>query len=294
MFDAAPTDTTTPLQQSDAFEGALRATGRSVHRLNDATLVLQRKFGPLKLHMLSRPSAQTAHEMHAIAKNVTPRGPVILSPSLPMRLDTIGALPLVSPQTVAHLDLRQNLNGLRANLHQKWRNRLKHGERQGLRLTRQNMPIDPDHWLLQADAQMQRDHRYRSWPKDLTLGFAHQNRSHAKLFTAFWGPAPVAGMLFLRHANTLTYHIGHTHSSGRTTSAHTVLMWQAICWAKRQGIDHIDLGMIDTEASPGLARFKLGTGAQVQTLGGTWLWWPGMTWPFQPLARIDTKLMRNR
>jgi hypothetical protein len=33
----------------------------------------------------------------------------------------------------------------------------------------------------------------------------------------------------------------------------------------------VDLGTIDTDRSPGLARFKLGTGAIPRTLAGTYL-----------------------
>jgi hypothetical protein len=53
----------------------------------------------------------------------------------------------------------------------------------------------------------------------------------------------------------------------------------------RRGITRLDLGTLDTEAAPGLARFKLGSGAAARALGGTWLWWP-------PLAR-GARLVRS-
>jgi hypothetical protein len=38
----------------------------------------------------------------------------------------------------------------------------------------------------------------------------------------------------------------------------------------------LDLGTVDTENAPGLARFKIGSGAQIRSLGGTWLRIPGL------------------
>jgi hypothetical protein len=40
-------------------------------------------------------------------------------------------------------------------------------------------------------------------------------------------------------------------------------------WA--EGVRWLDLGSVDTEKAPGLARFKLGTGAELKRLGATML-----------------------
>ena len=39
---------------------------------------------------------------------------------------------------------------------------------------------------------------------------------------------------------------------------------------KKAGVKTLDLGGIDTEAGPGLARFKIGTGGEVLSLSGSW------------------------
>lgn len=293
MFDAAPTTDPIPLQQSDAFERTLRALGQPVRRLEDGTLAVHRSFGPLPVHMISRPQTASPEALLTAAKSLGSRGPVILSPERPLPLDRIGALPLVSPNTVARLELRPDLGTLKAKLHQKWRNRLRHAQKQDLRVKRQNMPDDPGHWLLQADALQQSQRRYRSWPTALTLAYGRENPSQSKLFTAFWGREPVAAMLILRHGTMATYHIGHARPSGRIASAHTLLMWEVICWAQKKGIDDLELGLIDTEEGQGLARFKLGTGARAHRLGGTWVWWPPMSKFFAPIARLDRGLMRG-
>ncbi|MBW4708060.1 GNAT family N-acetyltransferase [Roseobacter sp. YSTF-M11] len=291
MFDAAPPCDPQPLQQSEAFERALQAIGTPTQRLPDGMLVVRRSFGPTTVSMITRPQATSARALCTSARALGTRGPVIIAPDTILPLHTIGALPLISPTSIATLDLRHDLGRLRAGLHQKWRNRLKHAERQNLRLTRQNMPDDPQHWLFQAEARQQRQRRYRHWPGALTLAYARENRGQAKLFSAYWGREPIAAMLILRHGATATYHIGHTRPAGRIASAHTLLLWAVIRWAQTKGVAHLELGSIDTEDGKGLARFKLGTGAGVRRLGGTWVRWAPLTQLISPLARMDRKLM---
>lgn len=291
MFDAAAADTPAPLQQSPQFARALDAVSTPYLQLPDGTLVLRRRFGPLPVSMIIRPAVTSAAGLGALARAVPMTGPRILSPERPLSLQEIGALPLISPATIATLDLTPDRDALMTGMHQKWRNRLRHGQAQKLRITRQNMPDDPGHWVLQADLVQQAARGYRSWPVALTLAYARANPGQAKLFTAHWGKEPVAAMLILRHGTAATYHIGHTRASGRLMSASNVLLWSVMLWAKAKGVQRLELGTIDTEDARGLARFKLGTGAKPQTLGGTWLWWPPLTSLASPLARIDRRLM---
>ncbi|WP_164658638.1 GNAT family N-acetyltransferase [Tropicibacter sp. Alg240-R139] len=282
MFDFAATDPLPALQQSAEFAAALVRFGRAPKYLADGSVAMKR--GPLL--MLSRYQTKTQDLPKVLAGF---RGPILLNPDrFDPDLSQIGALPLFSPATCAELDLTGDL---RARLHQKWRNRLKQAEQQNLRVARQNMPTDPHHWLLKEDAHRQRHRGYRNWPAALTCAFAERNPGQAKLFTAFVGKSPVAGLLLLRHGSVATYHVSHTIAQGRHLCAQNLLMWQAMTWAARKGLQRLDLGVISTEDAPGLARFKLGTGAQMRRLGGTWLWWPPLGRTLRPLAALDAKLM---
>jgi hypothetical protein len=291
MFDAAPDSLTDlPLQQCPGFTRALAATGTAHRILPDATVMLQRRWGPMKVHMLSR--VMVSMELLDRLRAESLRGPVILSPeTLPP--PGLPILPLVSPAHLTTLHLDREDADLRAGLHQKWRNRLNAAKNQGLRVTRQNMPARVDHWLIQRDAAQQRERGYQSWPPALTAAFAQESPGDAKLFAAFSGKVPVAGLLVLRHGARATLHIGHSRPLGRLSSAQNLLMWDAICWLKRKGVRRFELGLIDTEEGAGRARFKLGTGASVRRLGGTWLWWPPLTTLARPLARLDRGLMQT-
>jgi lipid II:glycine glycyltransferase (peptidoglycan interpeptide bridge formation enzyme) len=79
-----------------------------------------------------------------------------------------------------------------------------------------------------------------------------------------------AGMMFLLHGSTATYHLGWTDDIGREHSAHNLLLWQACALLAERGVRLLDLGGANTVANPGLARFKLGSGGRVVTWVGTY------------------------
>lgn len=290
MFDAAPLCNMTPLNQSPHYAKALSLVGARTNRLADGTLVLRRKMRGVPVAMLPRaqirrdtlPGLLRTADMH---KQV-----IVLNPDHPTPwLADLGALAVMTPAYIATLDLTGDL---RAQMHQKWRNRLAFAEKQGLRITRQNLPETADQWLFQQDQAQQSTRGYAAWPEALTRAYAQANKGDAKLFTAFQGKEPVAAMLILRHGESATYHISHSAEAGRRRNAHNLLLWEAMRWLASKGVTTFDLGLIDTEKAPGLARFKLGAGATLRPLGGTWLWWPPIGNTLTPMKYLTPKEMR--
>lgn len=310
MFDLAPTDVmpstdlhkppVTTLFQSSEFKRAMAAFGRPTLDLAgfDDLVITRRQFSPrLGVAMINRAElSNPAQLLDALRQSTLRRTPVILSPQRPMpELADLGALPVMSPASVALLDLEPCTQARHRALHQKWRNRLVHAQTQAqaqnLRITRQNMPLDSQHWLFAADHAQQQAHGYHSWPIALTLAYAQQNKGQAKLFQLMQGNTPLAAVLILRHDTGASYHISHTSALGRLMSAHNLLMWEAMNWLAQKGCRQLDLGVINTEDAPGLARFKLGTGAKLSQLGGTWLYWSPLGRMLSPLARLDRAMM---
>ena len=126
-------------------------------------------------------------------------------------------------------------------------------------------------WLLQAEHAQQRSARYRALPHALIAAFAATGRDAAVVYTATQADTPVAAMLFLRHAPIVTYHLGWTSDAGRQCGAHHKILIAAARDHAAKGYYRLDLGLVDTHNSPGLARFKIGTGAVIRQLGGTWI-----------------------
>ncbi|MWD26986.1 GNAT family N-acetyltransferase [Aquicoccus sp. SCR17] len=198
------------------------------------------------------------------------------------RLCEAGFFPLLTPVSVAVIDLAPDRATRRARLHSKWRNRLARAEEAPLRVTRSTLPADPGHWLLRQEARQQKHRGYRGLPPAFSAAFAATNPRQAQLFTASdRDGTPVAAMLFLRHGRMASYQIGWSGEAGRRHHAHRLLLWRAMDWLAEQGHSQLDLGALNAQDAPGLARFKLGTGATCRPLGGTWIAHPTLA----PLAR---------
>jgi hypothetical protein len=185
-------------------------------------------------------------------------------------LQAAGFRRVATPAHVAELDLLPDAAARRRALDGKWRNRLVFAEAAGLSLRHRPLSgaADP---LLAAEAAQRRARRYHAIPLAFTAAFPG-----AEVVEALRGGAVLAGMLFLRHGAAATYHIGHTTPLGRACEAHRFILWHMAGHLADAGCRRLDLGTIDTETSPGLAGFKLGTGARARALGGSFLAIPGL------------------
>ena len=290
MFDTLPSDALVPLPQSYGFARALKLLGMEVTQLNigqddcagQAVVQLRPMRGIGKLGLVSRgPIWRGPPDAGALADNLRAlRHPVVLNAEnvLPAELRRAGFFPLMTAATIACLDLSGNI---RKRMHQKWRNRLCRAEESPLKVSRGNFSAEDDKWLVEAEAVQRRKRRYAGLPIAFSEAFAKANPHMAQLFVAKLSREPVAGMLFLRHGRMASYHMGYTTNTGRALNAHNLLLFEAAKWLSRHGTDLIDLGTLDTVNAPGLARFKLGSGAYAKTLGGTWLF----SRPTAPIAR---------
>ncbi|MEM9032787.1 MAG: GNAT family N-acetyltransferase [Pseudomonadota bacterium] len=185
-------------------------------------------------------------------------------------------LTVVTPVGVAEVPLDAAPEVLRARQAPKWRNRVRRAEGRGITVSHAPWRADPDHWLLKAEAQQRRTRGYKGAEDAYTLAWAAiDHKRTTRLFTARINGKTVAAMLFLLHPPGASYHIGWTDETGRAAGAHPLLMWRAVLWLAAHGYRSLDLDVIDTVTAPGLARFKLGAGAEVVTTGATRLWAPG-------------------
>lgn len=287
MFDALPDDALIPLPQSDAYARAVRQMGGKVAKLSlgpdgaaGQTLLLERTVPVVgRVGLISRgPVWRDTADMRLLAERLRGLGhPVILNAERDHAdLAAAGFVGLLSGATIAHLNLTGDL---RARMHQKWRNRLHRAEKSPLRVSHSVFPQKSDHWLIKAEILQRADRKYRGLAPAFAVAFAQTNPHQTRLFVAKIKAEPVAAMLFLRHGRMATYHIGYTSNLGRVHNAHTLLLAHAADWLAAHGTDVLDLGTLDTVNAPGLARFKLGSGARAHRLGGTWIYAPRWAGP---------------
>ncbi len=268
-----------PLPQSQEFARACAALGQPLRRCrNDSGVVWQvqsRRFGPLgRLDLVSRgPVAAKPGALDTWLQDWArwhDGRPVVLNADglSAAALRAAGFWPLVTPATLALLPLGCEA-GMRSALAQKWRNRLNRAERSGLTL--RVTDLAPDHWILTAEAAQARARGYRGLPPAFSAAFARATPGAAQVFEALDKGVPVAGAVMLRHGRMATWQIGVTTPEGRRSHAMNLLLWRAMRALAERGHDCLDLGILNMQDAPGVTHFKLGTGARVHRLGGTWL-----------------------
>lgn len=276
-------DRALPLQQHPTFAQALNLLGRSSGTLTlrdpdgapigSAQLVATRLLvmwrigyvprGPIWVpgtSMEERAAALAAHPIHLIEAD---------APCPSLRL--AGFRQVATEAHVTELDLTLDQDSRLARMGVKWRGHLRHAERSRLDVEATIFDGNPDHWLLAREAAMRRERRYRTLPQAIACAYAHASPGSARIYVAREAGEPVAAILLLLHAPVATYHIGWTGDRGRALSAHHLLLTRGADDLAAGGFVRLDLGTIDTVANPGLARFKIGSGAQVRALGGSWV-----------------------
>ncbi len=240
-----------PLQQSPSYGNAMAALGARVRHLHlgarRVQVIERRGLRLIQRAVLALPEARRLARF--------PGATLLTAP-----LRGMGLVPLITARVHAEWDLTLPPDRLRAGLHGKWRNALRRGE--GLDLG-QNDPRALADLLMQHEAQARARH-YQTLP----AAFVSHWTGGRLLLHLRHKSVLEAAMLFLIHGAAATYHIGWASAYGRDVQAHRAMLWRAAVMLREQGVRLLDLGAVDA-GNPGLAGFKLGTGARLIEVGAT-------------------------
>jgi hypothetical protein len=265
MIDCGQFRTFVPFQQSPVYGAAAVACGAKVRVIDLGSgwaQVVER--GPLRLVSRGPVWAGQVHEVErARAIRRLARWPGVTVATPEESVAGLGLVPLVTPLHHAVWSLGPDL---RAGMAGKWRNRLVAAEAAGVRV-RQGDAGTLERLIVEEAGQRQA-RRYRA----LTPDFARA-LDPAALRVWEWRQAGAMGaaMAFVVHGSSATYHLAWASDAARDASVHAVMLTRAAEALAAEGVRWLDLGSVDTEAAPGLARFKLGTGATLRRLGATLL-----------------------
>lgn len=268
-----------PLQQHSNFAGALQLLGQKARiiDLSDTAKVLTiSRFGMLCTSRGPIWKPNTASDTKIAALRQSSLRLINADKDEAAIYLAAGFRRMHTPASVAELDLRGTATDRIARASGKWRNIWRRAQEAPLKIT--HHPFDPQthQWLLDADLAQQRQKRYRALPHTVVQAYALRHPNDVVIYTAHHKRKPVAAMLFVLHHPAVTYHLGWSNQDGRRFAAHHRLLIEAATAFSQQGFHRLDLGTVDTDNAPGLARFKIGTGAIVRPLGGTWLKVPGL------------------
>ena len=254
MFDVGETVGFQPFQQSAPYAEAAAACGGRVHRLDGGVLAVERG----RVRLISRAAGLDRTGLRRLA-----RWPGLTVATPEDGVSGFGLVPLVTPMHHAIWALGPDL---RAGMAGKWRNRLVAAERAGVRVRRGGR--DCLEALLLEEGRQRQARGYRA----LAEGFSRALPFGVlRLWEWRQAGALQAAMCFVVHGGSATYHIGWGSDAARRAGVHGVMLARAAEALRAEGVRWLDLGSVDTEAAPGLARFKLGTGAALKRLGATCL-----------------------
>ena len=274
-----------PLQQSAVFAAALRAMGAGATfrdlsasgRVIGRALVLSQRVpvigtvratlrGPLWL------GGVDPRERAEALIGLNRAGLRLIEAAAPCpSLTTAGYVRVMTPASLADMPLRRTSAAWEAALHPKWRASLKQGRAKGPKVRAGRFAGQDAAWLVDTEARLRAERGYRTPLPRLATAIAATDPAALHLIAMHGTDGPIAAMLFVRHGRQATYLLGATTTEGRAARAHHVLLAEAARHLRDEGFSAIDLGTLDTEEAPGLARFKLGASSTLRTLGGSWL-----------------------
>lgn len=181
---------------------------------------------------------------------------------------SIGKRKMTTGYTTAWLDLQPDEEALRANLRGNWRNALAQAETDApkIRDDRRQREIEK---FVAGYMKDRRAQKYSGPSGPLVQTIADTFKKDTLLFQALDHGDVIAASLFLRHGTSATYYLSWTTNLGRERNAAHLLLWQGALRLRGAGVKWLDLGGMDARA-PGIARFKLGLGADAVTYSGTW------------------------
>jgi hypothetical protein len=254
-----------PLQQSEVYAATVVACGARARMicLGQGTALAVERAG---VRMVFRgpvwQGTVTPDDQRRAIRSLARRiGLTVVTPEAPVT--GVGLMPLVTPLHHAIWDLAGDLRG---RLDPRWRNHLSAGERRQPQFRCDDASTLER--LLAADLRQRRLRSYQALPPAFTRALP---RGALRLWEWRAEGGMAAAMCFVRHGATASYHLSWAGPAARAGAVHQVMLFRAALALRDEGVRWLDLGSVDSEAAPGLARFKLGTGAALHRLGATML-----------------------
>ena len=168
------------------------------------------------------------------------------------------------------LYLDKDLDEIRKNFKQKWRNCLNRSERNGLEIIEGN---DPELYkdFLNIYNQMIMRKKFKEFVNPYRMGKMNEELDEEyklNTFIAYKDKLPVAGIIGSAIGNTGIYLLGASNEIGMKNKGSYLLQWEMIKWLMQRGCKRYDLGGINLDDNPGVYHFKSGiTNQEVLGMG---------------------------
>lgn len=184
------------------------------------------------------------------------------------------------PADSALLSLHGSEDELLMRLDGKWRNCLRKGQKLGVTVKLDQGGVLYFQWLLEFYKDQQHQKRFDGTSEKMLRALAH-NQSKLYKFNLFVAieeseitdTSMVGVLVTLQFGDFSEYLIAATNDKGRVKQANSVLLWEAILDAKRNGCRWFDVGGLSENTPKGIADFKKGVNPEPYALVGEWRRW---------------------
>lgn len=162
------------------------------------------------------------------------------------------------------------------SLNGKWRNSMRKGIKLGVKVKKAQGSEASLKILMRSYSELQGVKGFDGISDDLLRSLFQQQGLlwDFNLYFAFkeddQNGLPIGVLVSIRAGDTSTYIIGTSNDTGRSMQANSVLLWEAIVQAKRDGCSWYDIGGLNKSTPKGIASFKKGLNAEPYSLIGEW------------------------
>lgn len=178
----------------------------------------------------------------------------------------------------AILDLTWEEERMFSNLNGKWRNLLRKAMKEGSRVRKLNGADLPIELIVSTYNKLKAEKNFTGISNNLLQCMLTSPALSKNIYAYITfecrveekaGETPSGLLIAIDHGHVCSYFVGYSDAEGRRKNVNYLLLWEAILEAKGRGQTIFDLGGLNENTPPGVARFKRGlNGVEYELLGG--------------------------
>lgn len=172
-------------------------------------------------------------------------------------------------QSVSYLDLRKNLDHIKADFNKEWRAALKKAEQRDFTVTF-GEDFKSLEWILEKYNQTKKNLKIVGPDVDFIRCFLANNEKPLFVAKIVVVEPYLAGALIVTHGRSATFLLGWSSAEGVEKNANHLLLWRSIDRLQKMGIDSLDLGGIDMKQGYTIQELKLSLNIEPKLLIGNY------------------------
>jgi lipid II:glycine glycyltransferase (peptidoglycan interpeptide bridge formation enzyme)/dTDP-4-amino-4,6-dideoxygalactose transaminase len=165
------------------------------------------------------------------------------------------------------IDFSGDIEGIFSQLNGKWRNQYRLAVKQGLGL-KVSYNKEAKKLFFTKYLSFQKQKGFDTWTVESLNEFDKSFSEKVVIFTAMKSDSVIAQIAIALHGLSATYLLSWQDNMGRKSMANNFLLWSVVEYLHEKGFKYFDLGGLDDEFTPHIAKFKRGmNGKDIRYVG---------------------------